>query len=308
VSGWGVSDSAVSLAVIILSMVLLPTRVRRSVGGSTMGYVALMCGLGLMAVTPILNLLATVWPLWAAHLPEFGFYFPIHAGGYVLILAGSLVMVRDWVRAKTDALESAEQERVIQFRLRGAKAELERANAELAHLAATDPLTGLANRRQADVLLAREAARGRRQTTPVAVVMIDIDHFKSINDTYGHTVGDAVLGHLAERLQSRVRASDIVVRYGGEEFLLILPETDYDGAVGLAETLRECIEAATFSHGNKQLILTGSFGVAVLKPSRNSDFADAVRKADEAMYAAKSRGRNRVVSWTEIAPAPARNN
>jgi diguanylate cyclase (GGDEF)-like protein/PAS domain S-box-containing protein len=192
-------------------------------------------------------------------------------------------------------------ERRVHSRLEQAKLELEKANVELARLAATDPLTGLVNRRQADLLFDREVARARRQKSPTSVIMMDIDFFKSVNDTYGHKVGDSVLMHLADRLRSRMRTSDIVARYGGEEFLLILPDTDLDGAATVAEQMRKIIQASPFLHGQTEIPITVSCGVAVMPPDRDLANDVLVRMADNALYAAKNRGRNRVVTWKEIA-------
>jgi diguanylate cyclase (GGDEF)-like protein/PAS domain S-box-containing protein len=192
-------------------------------------------------------------------------------------------------------------ERRVHSRLEQAKLELEKANEELARLAATDPLTGLVNRRQADILFDREVARARRQKSPTSVIMMDIDYFKSVNDTYGHKVGDAVLVHLADRLRSRMRTSDIVARYGGEEFLLILPDTDLDGAAIVAEQMRKIIQASPFLNGQTEVPITVSCGVAVMPHDRDLANDVLVRMADNALYAAKNRGRNRVVTWKEIA-------
>jgi diguanylate cyclase (GGDEF)-like protein/PAS domain S-box-containing protein len=191
-------------------------------------------------------------------------------------------------------------ERQMQARLEQAKAELEQANTDLARLAATDSLTGLVNRRQANILFAHEIAASRRCRAPVGVVMVDIDHFKNVNDTYGHKVGDEVLVHVAERLKGRLRASDIIARYGGEEFLVILPNTPLAGAVTVAETLRRSFEDRPMELEGGLLRLTLSFGVAVMKPDQDLSADGLIRLADQALYAAKARGRNRVVPCEEL--------
>jgi diguanylate cyclase (GGDEF)-like protein/PAS domain S-box-containing protein len=196
-------------------------------------------------------------------------------------------------------------ERALQVRLERARVELEQANVELARLAATDPLTGLVNRRQADALFGRELARCRRHPSPLSLIMLDIDHFKAVNDTHGHKVGDAVLMQLAGRLKTRLRATDVVARYGGEEFLLILPDTDRAGAKALAETLRQGIEDAPLECGDLRISLTVSMGVTTLPAGQGLAADVLLRRSDEALYAAKRAGRNRAVAWADLSlPAP----
>lgn len=170
-----------------------------------------------------------------------------------------------------------------------------RMNAEVAHeQALTDALTGLLNRYGLQRSLAREHAEARRYNRPLACLMIDIDHFKSVNDTHGHAIGDIVLQQVAAILTQGVRGSDIVFRYGGEEFLALLPETDLDGAAALAEKIREDASNRTYGEGEHKLILTLSIGAASLCDSESGN--DMVVRADLALYQAKGRGRDRVAS------------
>jgi diguanylate cyclase (GGDEF)-like protein len=153
-----------------------------------------------------------------------------------------------------------------------------------------DGLTGLANREKLDLELARSLSLADRGGRPLAVAMIDLDHFKKINDDYGHLVGDRVLGELARRLERGVRAMDVVGRWGGEEFLLLCPNTDQDGAQAVAEKLRASVSAEPFQAG---ISLTISLGVAI---ATGEEAPDAVLdRADRALYEAKEAGRNRVV-------------
>jgi len=191
-------------------------------------------------------------------------------------------------------------ERQMQNSLQQTKADLEKANAELAHLATTDYLTGLINRRQADLLFDHEIARTRRSRKTLAVILMDMDHFKMVNDTYGHEAGDAALRHVASEMRRRLRAGDIVARYGGEEFLILLPETDVAPACRLTETLCRRIEASPLTWGDAQIQLAASFGVAVLKPGQDTHPDVLVRMADEAMYWVKHLGGNQVASWEGI--------
>ena len=167
-------------------------------------------------------------------------------------------------------------------------------NARLEALAHTDSLTLVLNRRALVGRLAAEVDRARRYESTVTILMIDLDHFKGVNDTYGHLAGDQVLRDVAQLLQHEVRSVDIVARYGGEEFVVVLPETSTDGAVAFAERLRERIEGRAFESTGHSLLLTTSIGVASFPSARVASMEDLVARADEALYRAKAEGRNRV--------------
>ena len=158
--------------------------------------------------------------------------------------------------------------------------------------ALVDPLTGVFNRRSFLEFSAREEARARRVGTNFAVLMIDIDHFKRINDTYGHHVGDTVIKELAEISTRMLRPSDILARYGGEEFVVSLPETDADQARVVAERLRAAVEAAAVISDDGAIRFTVSIGYATC--SHGTPLREAMERADQALYAAKRNGRNRV--------------
>ena len=174
--------------------------------------------------------------------------------------------------------------------------ELARAdNARLEALATTDPLTLLLNRRALVDRLATELDRARRYGTVLSLLMIDLDHFKQVNDTYGHLVGDEVLREAASLLQHAVRTVDIVARYGGEEFVVILPETGAEGAIAFAERTREKVAFHMFGGAHREgLRLTASIGVATFPSTLVESAEDLFARADEALYRAKSSGRNRV--------------
>ena len=157
-----------------------------------------------------------------------------------------------------------------------------------------DRLTGLWNRGAILDGLKRELERSERQGVPVALVMTDLDHFKRINDTYGHPVGDSVLCAAAQRMRSYARLYDLVGRYGGEEFLLVLPGCDGPSAVKQAERLRTCISADPFPTPQGNISITLSAGVAVSPVAGDKDPAHLLRTADKALYKAKENGRNRV--------------
>ncbi|MEI7895220.1 MAG: GGDEF domain-containing protein, partial [Myxococcales bacterium] len=163
----------------------------------------------------------------------------------------------------------------------------------LEHTSRTDPLTSLANRRAMRELLAAEVSRARRHGSPLVVVSLDLDHFKAINDTYGHDAGDAVLVQVAAVMERNLRREDSCGRWGGEEFLMVLPECGLEASTNVAEKLRGRIEQATVILGGRTLRVTASIGVATF--SVDDSVEDLLRRADDAMYAAKRGGRNRVV-------------
>lgn len=167
-------------------------------------------------------------------------------------------------------------------------------NARLEALAHTDSLTLVLNRRALVGRLAAEVDRARRYQSMVTILMIDLDHFKGVNDSHGHLAGDHVLRDVAQLLLHEVRSVDIVARYGGEEFMVVLPETSTDGAVAFAERLRERIEGRAFEGTGQSLLLTASIGVASFPSTRVASMDDLVARADEALYRAKAEGRNRV--------------
>jgi two-component system, cell cycle response regulator len=160
-----------------------------------------------------------------------------------------------------------------------------------------DPLTRLWNRAAIVDIFGRELARTRRESRSLAAVMTDVDHFKRVNDEYGHLAGDAVLREVGRRLLAGVRPYDSVGRYGGEEFLLVLPGANGGGAEGLAERLRLMFDGEPMSTPEGVFNVTMSFGVALFDPSEAENVEDLVRKADAALYRAKHFGRNRVESW-----------
>ncbi len=176
-----------------------------------------------------------------------------------------------------------------QNRLAEAHAQLALKNRDLERLAVTDRLTGIANRFRLDEVLLREMNRSDRYNTPLSLIIMDLDFFKRVNDTHGHQVGDLVLQQIAQLLGANIRSADLLGRWGGEEFLIICPGIDRDGATAMAEKLRKRIREHLFEHVRDQ---TASFGVAQYRQGESAE--DIVRRADQALYRAKDLGRNRV--------------
>ena len=180
-------------------------------------------------------------------------------------------------------------QRIIELQI-----ELYRLQEKFHHLSRTDPLTGCLNRRAILERLDAELARARHDRKPLGVAMLDIDHFKSINDAHGHAAGDEVLCGLVRRLECEMRLSDMFGRIGGEEFLMLWSATDHDGIRIVAERIRVCVEQPFFPVGGGQFPVTVSIGVTTSDGDEPPETAMA--RADEALYAAKQNGRNRVES------------
>jgi diguanylate cyclase (GGDEF)-like protein len=279
---WDISGSLIRMVVLFGAMAGVPF-LRRWAGGPLRAYLVVFGGVLFMFAwegTQLYNLAARP----DFHVADIAWKsVSVQATGYIFILLGLLWWIRD---------------------LRLTRNELQRSNAALQQVAATDFLTGLLTRRQASFLLDFETARARRSGLPLGFIMIDIDHFKEVNDTHGHQAGDAVLVHIGKLLKSRLRSSDIVSRYGGEEFLVLVTEAGYAATVDLANDLRVLIEQNPVTHEDVQIPVRASFGVVVSHVDGGDSAHEAIKRADAALYAAKARGRNRVVSWEDIAEKP----
>jgi diguanylate cyclase (GGDEF)-like protein len=205
--------------------------------------------------------------------------------------AGLFREMAHYLTDRTQRLEAAVAERT-----RALTEEIARrstAEAELKRLAATDSLTGAANRRHFQAEAARELARAKRYGRPLAVMMLDIDHFKKINDTYGHAAGDQVLRALVERCRANLRSQDVLGRLGGEEFAVLAPECPPERCMMLAERLRGALAGASVETDEGAVSFTVSIGVTDCPPE--SPIEDHLERADKALYQAKRGGRNRVV-------------
>ncbi len=183
----------------------------------------------------------------------------------------------------------------------------QRADEENRSLAMIDALTGIFNRRAFVQRARTECAIAQRNNLPLALLMIDVDHFKAINDRYGHPVGDEVLVRMAQMLGSRLRKQDTLARFGGEEFCALLPGTDEAGALSIAETLRAAIASNVLAHLNPPVFVTISIGVTVRPPSNaafDEDFDCLLSAADAALYQAKHDGRDRAVLLNSLRRNP----
>ncbi len=178
--------------------------------------------------------------------------------------------------------------------------ELEEKNRILANLANIDGLTGVFNHRYFQNSLEQEIERATRTETSIALLLIDIDHFKKFNDTYGHQTGDFILVEFARVLEKNLRKYDILSRYGGEEFVILLPDTDAETGMIVAEKLRNIIEEHTFTENDTEYHVTASFGVSAGRPTAEDNFSkgDFIGRADSALYSAKEAGRNQVALYS----------
>lgn len=164
---------------------------------------------------------------------------------------------------------------------------------QLKEAAQTDPLTGLFNRRFLTTSFHKEFANFKRYNTPLCCILLDIDHFKSINDSYGHDIGDLVLKNLAETISSLLREGDIFARYGGEEFMVLLPNTELNSAFHIAQRLRERIAETKIRLDEEDITYTISLGVTKTE-DRDVSIEEIIKRSDQALYKSKSDGRNRV--------------
>jgi diguanylate cyclase (GGDEF)-like protein len=178
----------------------------------------------------------------------------------------------------------------------------ERSEAHSRTASLTDALTGCANRRAFEERCRGELAHARRTRRPLSLIVVDIDHFKRVNDAHGHPVGDAAIRHLADVLTRGVRASDVVARFGGEEFCVLLREADEAGAALLADRLRCTLRDTPVSTDRARLAITASFGVATAEVGSELGWEELFRRADGALYRAKQAGRNRVETSGDLPP------
>ncbi len=193
------------------------------------------------------------------------------------------------LRTRDRMIEARQEVQEAEQRIHALEAKLR----HMSELVREDQLTGSLNRRGLDDVFERETARSDRRGTPLCVAMLDLDDFKRLNDTYGHLAGDAALKHLVKIVKDTIRSMDVIARFGGEEFLILLPETTVEAASQTMTRLQRELTRHFFLHDNEKLLITFSAGVALRVP--NEDQAALIKRADHAMYQAKQSGKNRVV-------------
>ncbi len=206
-----------------------------------------------------------------------------------------LQLMAQWVGSEIERVETRADLDARQQELETKQMELLAANAQLEALATTDGLTGVKNRRAFDQRLEEEFQRARRYSTPLSLLLLDVDKFKQYNDSFGHPAGDEVLKQVATVLQAGIRATDSVARYGGEEFALVLPNTDAPGAIILAERVRVAIATVPWAHR----VVTASLGACSFRGDMKTR-AELTAGADAALYASKEAGRNRVTHVNDL--------
>jgi len=184
----------------------------------------------------------------------------------------------------------------VQLKIKLLQDNLKQSNELLKELSNTDPLTQLFNRRYMMEVLDKEIQRTARKGSPLSLIIIDIDHFKKVNDLYGHQQGDLVLFNVSSLIKKHLRSYDVAARYGGEEFVAVLPETPLDEAMAVAERIRVAIQQLSFPNKLMTLKITISLGVATFPMPGLDSIDDIIRVADEALYRAKAEGRNRVIT------------
>lgn len=219
--------------------------------------------------------------------------------GLVIAVIGLSYLHRKHIRWLESELEATLSERTLELQI--TLQELADKNQQLETQSTTDSLSGVKNRAYFERKMQAEINRSRREQRPLGLVLLDIDHFKRVNDDYGHLAGDQVIRQVAGLLQSQLkRTSDIVCRYGGEEFALILPNTDTDGASQVAERIRHLLAEKPLPVQQHQLAITLSAGCFAAIANADSSIEVYVHYADKALYQAKHQGRNRVQSHPSI--------
>ena len=274
------------------------TIISHGIGGmrdvAVLGYILIFLGAGILlgwifAAGYTLASIVAIW--WLAYLeangiltPHFGYPYRV-ALDLTVVLVLILLVEIFLIRSLTSALEKA------QFEIQ----EREQTQMVLEYLANTDVLTGIPNRRHFFDLAKKEFAAATRYQRSLSIAMLDIDEFKMVNDTYGHLAGDQAFIHVSQILRDLCREADTVARFGGDELVMLLPETNCTAAFNLAERLREAVETQPMGYGGEFIHLTLSIGVASKKPDEQGvDLDRLLSRADQAMYKAKQSGKNQV--------------
>ncbi len=235
-----------------------------------------MLVIGFLAASVVLLLRAILTVIDPTMLRDFLAPSPFQAASFLVALAVIIVTSLGFMLLHKERLEETAQ-----------------------RLAVTDPLTGAFNRRTFLELASKEIARSQRMQTAMSLLMLDLDHFKAINDKHGHPAGDEVLKCVVDALQTCLRREDLLVRYGGEEFSILLPNVSLDQAMLLAERARQTVEKLVININGKSIPVSISLGAAALRRGPEDNIKALVSRADEALYSAKKAGRNRSVAYPE---------
>jgi diguanylate cyclase (GGDEF)-like protein len=280
------AEAPMQVALLACGLVLLGAMVRAFGTGGAGDPDSRLVARGILVL--ILCLLADLAMTigWLPHIPA------IALAGFVALFLASARSLSN--RFDRDFRELGGLRRELERRIEERTLELQAANARLAEASRTDALTGLLNRRGFLEMGESEIERSRRSRRPFCIVMADADHFKRVNDLHGHAAGDVALQRLANLLRTSLRGQDLVARWGGEEFVLLLPETDTHGATQVAESIRRSIALEPLQLGDAALPVTLSFGVAEHRLERGLEAT--IAHADAALYRAKAEGRDRVVA------------
>lgn len=204
------------------------------------------------------------------------------------------------LRNNTTQIENAIPSETVEAHIEARTANLVRDNQKLKEMATTDALTGALNRRSFFELAEQELKKSQRYNLPLSAIMIDLDHFKSVNDTYGHQAGDVVLQSAARLIQENIREIDIFGRYGGEEFAVLMPNTPMPEVKDMAERICQMIAAHPVQVDEASIPVTASLGAAGVDDTTGLEITTLLDRADQALYQAKEGGRNRVVAWGKI--------
>lgn len=205
------------------------------------------------------------------------------------VLQETRIVQGEALKARDNMVTARQEVQDAEARIHALETQLQ----HMSELVREDQLTGSLNRRGLDDVFERETARADRRGTPLCIAVLDLDDFKKLNDTYGHIAGDGALKHLVKIVKETLRSMDVIARFGGEEFLIMLPETTVDAAVATMTRLQRELTRHFFMHENEKVLITFSAGVALRRP--HEDQTELVKRADAAMYTAKKTGKNRVV-------------
>jgi diguanylate cyclase (GGDEF)-like protein len=262
---------------------------------SSLGLLVLLALLSIEVLAPMAEIAAMARKMAAGDLTARA---KARGAAELQVLASTLNDAARRLAGTHEALQSEVQRQTAE--LTKSYEQLAEANERLERLALTDPLTGLFNRRYLDQALALEIVRQRRQKRPFSLLMIDVDNFKHYNDTHGHPKGDEVLRQLAKILTGNVRASDVVCRVGGEEFVVVLLDVETPVAMAAAEKVRQAVMEHPFPEGDKQPLGSVTISAGVASWPKHGEMADdVISSADKALYSSKAAGRNRVTAAPE---------